>query len=241
MDKEHTQFYGRRLGRALKGAREKAHANLMPQLCLKDDVLLENGQLDANRYFKNPTSQLWMEIGFGGGEQLLHWLGKYPEHNYIGIEPYINGMAGFLADIDAAYGKAPENLAVYNDDAMRVARSLKDNSLDRLYVLNPDPWHKKRHHKRRMIGPSRLDVFARILKPGGLLIAATDVDELAEWMITHLSNHPAFEWTAENASDWRTRPDSLIDTRYALKGAKGSNKRQTYLVFKKVLPAPETE
>ena len=124
-----------------------------------------------------------------------------------------------------------KNIRVFMDDAMLLARSLTDRSLDRIYVLNPDPWPKLRHHKRRIISQTNLDEFARVLKPGGRLVMATDVDDLAEWMVTQCMNHPSFEWLAESAKDWQTPPAEWTETRYAFKG-KQAGRRQTFLVFK---------
>jgi tRNA (guanine-N7-)-methyltransferase len=123
---------------------------------------------------------------------------------------------------------------VHIDYAMMVANSLKDECLDGIYVLNPDPWHKKRHFKRRIIRGENLDVLARILKPGGTLIMSTDVLDLADWMVTEAFNHPAFTWSAKCAEDWRVPPEDWITTAYEVKGAKGANK-MSYLFFEKKL------
>ena len=118
------------------------------------------------------------------------------------------------------------------DDAISIAKSLKTDSLDEIYVLNPDPWHKSRHHKRRMICQDNLDVFSRILKSGGKLTMTTDVDELAEWMCTKATNHSDFMWTASNSNDWKTAPTGWHKTRYELKGA-DAGRKQSYLIFER--------
>jgi tRNA (guanine-N7-)-methyltransferase len=118
------------------------------------------------------------------------------------------------------------------DDAIIVLNSLPDACIDYMYVLNPDPWPKARHHKRRIVGPENLDVYARVLKPGGILLETTDVDELAEWMAIHTASHPAFEWLAETPADWRTAPDGWMATRYENKG-KDAGRQQSYLLFKR--------
>ena len=118
------------------------------------------------------------------------------------------------------------------DDAMIIAKSLQRSSIDHIYVLNPDPWPKSRHHKRRMISQTNLTEFARILKPGAKLTMTTDVDHLAEWMCTHASHHPDFIWTARCANDWKTKPDDWYQTRYELKG-KAAGRQQSYLIFKR--------
>ncbi len=178
-----------------------------------------------------------MEIGFGNGEHLSALMRQNLDEAFIGAEPFINGMAAFLKDIR---DEPHENIRVWMDDAILLVESLPSDYLNGIYVLNPDPWPKARHHKRRIISQDNLTKFARVLKPGGALIMATDVDDLAEWMVTQASAHPAFEWTAEQADDWRTTPENWIKTRYEEKGAK-AGRQQSYLIFeKKTATAPSS-
>ena len=222
---EKRGFYGRRIGRPLRPARKALIADVLPplQIDLSQDVI------DPAALFPDVKEQ-WMEIGFGDGEHLAALVHNNPEVGFIGIEPFINGMANFLSRI--ADLKSP-NLRVHMDDAIPVVQKIKSASLNRLYVLNPDPWPKTRHHKRRIINQTNLDEFTRILKPDGKLILATDVDELAEWMVTHCANHSALEWSAETSEDWKTAPDWWeLTTRYAAKGLE-AGRVQSYLVFEK--------
>jgi tRNA (guanine-N7-)-methyltransferase len=106
-------------------------------------------------------------------------------------------------------------------------------SLDGLYVLNPDPWPKKRHYKRRIISQDNLDAFARVLKPGATLVMTTDVDDLAEWMLAEASRHPAFAWAPESAQNRHIAPKGWIPTRYEEKGIR-AGRTQTYLVFSRL-------
>lgn len=172
---------------------------------------------------------VWLEIGFGSGEHLIGLMRQHPEVYMIGAEPFINGMANFLQAL--AESKLPEtHIRVWMEDAILLAERLPDQSLERIYVLNPDPWPKKRHHKRRIINQENLTTFARILKPGGLLVMSTDVAELADWMVTEASRHPDFNWTAQRADDWRIMPADWIPTRYESKG-KAKGRQQIYLMF----------
>ncbi len=173
-----------------------------------------------------------MEIGFGSGEHLSALLRRHPDRHYIGAEPFINGMAAFLKDIKDE-PDCISRVRVCMDDAIPVVRRLPKNALDGIYVLNPDPWPKTRHHKRRIISQENLDFFSSALKSGGQLIMATDVDDLAQWMVTEASRHPDFVWTAETAEDWKTRPEDWIETRYETKGTR-AGRTQTYLLFKKI-------
>lgn len=200
---------------------------LLPQLQIK---LPDNEQLNLASLFPRPHESLWLEIGFGNGEHLAALMRRHPDRAWIGAEPFVNGMGSFLKEIAA---DSHDNIRVWMDDAIPLVDALPDRSLDGIYVLNPDPWPKRRHAKRRIISPENLDRFARILKPGSLLIMSTDVDKLANWMVTQAANHHAFEWTAERASDWRDMPPDWVVTRYQQKGVK-AGRRQTYLIFKRI-------
>jgi tRNA (guanine-N7-)-methyltransferase len=225
------RLYGRRIGRPLGHERQGAFDAFYPALAVGPELLTEDGSLTAARLFPDPARKLVYEIGFGGGEHLAGLIARDPGKNYLGAEPFINGMAGFLKLIEGIPDKS--NIRALHDDAIRLARSLAAASVETLYILNPDPWHKKRHRKRRIVRQETLDIYARILEPGGMLVMATDVADLAEWMVTQASNHPAFEWTAEKADDWRVRPAGWIPTRYEEKGIR-LGRRQSYLYFRRV-------
>ncbi|MBX2833523.1 MAG: tRNA (guanosine(46)-N7)-methyltransferase TrmB [Micavibrio sp.] len=228
-DIKEKRVYGRRQNRPLKGERLDAYQTLLPRLALSKEQLKEDASLDPRTLFSSPFKELWFEIGFGSGEHLAELMRRQPDNAFLGAEPFINGMAAFLRDI----AEMPhDNIRVHMDDAMMLANSLADESVDGLYILNADPWHKKRHHKRRIIRRETLDCFHRILKPGGHLIASTDVPYLAEWIITEVTLHGGFEWTANKADDWRVRPDDWITTAYEVKGAKGAT-QMSYLLFQK--------
>jgi len=227
--KPQRRVFGRKTGRPLKEGRQVVLDELLPFLQIPEDSLTEKANLNPETLFATPYTALWLEIGFGNGEHLTALMERHPDHAYIGAEPFVNGMSAFLKDIQ---DKPHNHIRVHMDDAMMIANSLTDECLDGIYVLNPDPWPKQRHHKRRIISPANLDQFARILKPDGQLIMSTDVPDLAEWMVTQASLHPAFEWTAEKADDWRTHPPDWIKTRYEGKRAKGADK-MVYLIFKR--------
>jgi len=228
-DIKEKRVYGRKYGRPLNASRKAALEEILPEVEIASKHLTECSDLQPSNLFDAGFDECWFEIGFGAGEHLVGLMEMHPQNAYIGAEPFVNGMSSFLKDIE---DMPKERVAVHMDDAMMVANSLCDNSLDGMYVLNPDPWHKKRHYKRRIISQDNLDVFARILKPNAPLIMSTDVPDLADWMVTQASMHDAFEWDANCVDDWRVPPEDWITTQYEVKGAKNS-KEMVYLFFRR--------
>ena len=219
------------MGRPLNPARQEALDKLLPKLSLPESIIENATEIHPADYFDQKPNKLILEIGFGDGDHLANMMKQQPDCHFIGAEPYINGMSAFLKQLEDEKID-PSKVRVWMDDAIRVITHFCDNCLDKIYVLNPDPWPKVRHHKRRIISQDNLDVFARLLKPGSHLIMTTDVDDLAEWMVTEASNHADFEWTANSKSDWETRPENWIETKYETKG-KQAGRKQTYLIFKR--------
>ncbi len=210
------KLFGRRLTRGLSAHKQSLIDDVLPLL-----------QPPKEGPVALPSLPLWIEIGFGNGEHLRGLIEKHPDKAFIGAEPFMNGMAAFLATLAE---KDLPRVRVWMDDALLLLTRLPDGCAERIYLLNPDPWPKKRHHKRRFINPENLDLLARLLKPGGQLVMATDVDDLAEWMVTQTVNHPAFRWTARCAADWRETPPGWIETKYERKG-RAQGRRQSYLIF----------
>jgi tRNA (guanine-N7-)-methyltransferase len=157
------------------------------------------------------AAQVWLEIGFGGGEHMAAQAGRHPDTLVIGCEPFINGVASGVRHIDEA---GLTNVRVHDGDARELMERLPDGCLDRIFVLFPDPWPKTRHHKRRIIQPETVTEFARLLKPGTPLRFASDVAHYVDWALEHIQASPAFRWTAEAAADWRNPPADHVTTRY---------------------------
>jgi len=217
------------MGRPLRPARKKALDHGLKELGIQPEQLEQPRSVKPESLFNHPYQNYVLEIGFGDGIHLTGMMELAPETGFLGAEPFINGMSSFLKD---AQGRDLLNARVYMNDALHLVHALTNDCLDEIYILNPDPWHKKRHHKRRIVNTENLDEFARILKPGGKLILSTDVPYLAEWMFVHSYNHPSFEWEAEKAQDWKKAPDGWITTTYETKKAKGAD-QMSYLIFKK--------
>lgn len=229
---EPRRVYGRRKGRPLNPARQKAFDTLLTKL--KAPIPSSEGeQQDPQTFFEQPKDEIHMEIGFGDGEHLAERIRITKENiGFIGAEPFMNGMAAFLKRVED-FDLNQDSIRIWMDDAIKLIETFEDQSLDLLYVLNPDPWPKTRHHKRRIINPDNLDLFARVLKPNAKLIMTTDVADLADWMVTQGSLHPKFEWDAKDSSGWKIPPQDWITTRYEAKGIK-AGRTQTYLLFTRV-------
>ena len=152
--------------------------------------------------FVAPVRDVWLEIGFGGGEHLLWQATHNPDVGIIGCEPFEEGVVKALAAIEDG-GLA--NVRIHPDDARELLRWLPDACLRRAFILFPDPWPKKKHVKRRLINSALLDALARVLKPGAELRVATDIGDYARTILLAALAHPAFIWTAKRPSDWRVR------------------------------------
>ena len=139
------------------------------------------------------------------------------------------GVAKLLSEIE---DRGLENIRIHFGDARPLIEALPDASLSRLFVLHPDPWPKKRHHKRRMISPWFLAEAARLLRPGGELRVASDIPDYIRWTLMHAQHAPAFEWTAARAKDWRDRPADWPQTRYEAKAIR-EGRRPAYLIFRR--------
>lgn len=200
--------FGRTGGRALSARQQGLVDDLLPKLAVPP---ASDGTLDPAALFDRPVDAVWLEIGFGGGEHIATQAARHPETGFIGCEPYIEGMAKALTRIDEA---GLGNVRLHMDDARPLMRSLATASLDRVFILFPDPWPKKKQQKRRLIQPDFLDELARVLKPGAAVRFATDVMSYADEALARFLQHGAFGWTAQHPDDWRIAPADHVTTRY---------------------------
>jgi len=220
-------LYGRRLGRPLRPAQRRRLSEQLPQLQL---ALPETGaQLELAGLFGAPKRAFWLEVGFGAGEHLAAQAAARPDIGFIGCEPFINGVAQLVALIEE---KRLDNVRIHPDDARQVLDALPDASIDRLFVLFPDPWPKARHHRRRFIGPENLPALARVMADGAELRTATDDVGYLRWMLRQLAARPEFEWLARRPTDWRERPPDWPETRYEAK-ALAAGRRPAFLRFRR--------
>jgi tRNA (guanine-N7-)-methyltransferase len=174
----------------------------------------EGEALDPFALFKPAVADVWLEIGFGGGEHLAAVAAANPEIGFIGCEPYVNGVANLLVLIEQF---DLGNVRIFDDDARLVLSRLPEASLGGIALLFPDPWPKKRHAHRRFVSPDSLDSLARVLRDGAELRIASDDPLLIRWTLAVLIAHPQFDWLPRGMKDWRSRPADWPPTRYEQK------------------------
>jgi tRNA (guanine-N7-)-methyltransferase len=155
--------------------------------------------------------EVWLEIGFGGGEHMAAQAGRAPDVLILGAEPFVNGVASAVRHIDE---QALGNVRLHDGDVRELIARLPDASLARVFILFPDPWPKTRQQKRRLVQPELVADLARTLRPGGRLRFASDVASYVDQALERFVANPAFRWTAERADDWRRPPADHITTRY---------------------------
>jgi tRNA (guanine-N7-)-methyltransferase len=217
-------FFGRRHGKTI---RPQQAAALESGLGAYGLDLSSEAPAELRTLFSADVSTVRLEIGFGGGEHLLHRATEAPAAGFIGVEPFVNGMAKLMM---AVREKPLANLRVHNDDATRLLDWLPQASLDGIDLLYPDPWPKKKHWKRRFVSPLNLDRFARVLKPSGRFRFASDIDTYVNWTLLHCRAHGAFAWQAEDAADWHRPYEGWPGTRYEAKAIR-EGRRPAYLTF----------
>jgi len=220
------RFYGRRKGRPLRAGRQRLMQELLPRIAVR----LEAGRSVIPSWPGGAPAQMVMEIGFGAGEHLAAMARAEPDTGFIGCEPFVNGVARLLSQIEE---DGLENVRIWPDDARPLIDALPEASFDRVYVLFPDPWPKRRHRDRRFVGPGNLPRLARLIKPGGMLCLASDHPGYIAWMLAHVRADARFRWLAYHPDDWRIRPADWPGTRYDAK-ARSQGLKPAYLRFLRV-------
>ena len=209
MSEQHQKhrLYGRAAGKPLSKR----------QQALIDDVLPEIGvpataprALSLASLFVDKR-EVWLEIGFGGGEHLAGQAARHGDVGFIGAEPFVDGVAKLLTALEE---QALSNVRVRRGDARDLVAQFADQSIDRAFILFPDPWPKTRHRKRRLVQPDFVVELARVLKPGARLRFATDWADYANRALADVVRSGLFTWTAGRADDWRVAPADHVTTRY---------------------------
>jgi len=219
-------FFGRRKGRPLRTYQQSLLENRLGGLRLE---LEAPPPTDLRQLFTVPVDAIQLEIGFGGGERLLSALERCPNTGFIGVEPFVNGMAKLLAQID----NEPElasRLRLNDEDAVRLLDWLPAASLDGIDLFYPDPWPKKKHWKRRFVNQANLNRFARVLKPGGRFRFASDIVSYVEWTLEQCQQHGAFVPQSTQLEDWLQPYPYWHSTRYEAKALR-EGRVPHYLTF----------
>jgi tRNA (guanine-N7-)-methyltransferase len=224
-ERPHRNFYGRRKGKHLKQSHEvyldEDLAALSPGHVSWDENPARN-DLDLGALFAGRDT--WLEIGFGGGEHVIHQAGENPDVGIIGCEPYINGVAMLLGKIRKA---SVDNLKIYPGDVRDMFDVLPERSISKAFLLYPDPWPKVRHHRRRFVTPEHLEPLARVLKTGAEFRVATDIPDYVRQALEEVPN-TGFDLVHQGGEPW----DDWISTRYEQKALR-EGRAPHYLTFRK--------
>ena len=221
-------FFGRRKGHKLRPRQAGLFETLLPRLAidLKSPAPAELASLFPDQ----PVAAVCLEIGFGGGEAMLAEAKAHPQTGFLGVEPFVNGMAKALAAIET---EGLRNIRLHFDDAVNLIAWLPASSLRRIDLIHPDPWPKRRHWKRRFVQDEMVEQLARILRPGGEFRFVTDVADYTAWTLQRLIRSPHFAWTAQCADDWRNPWPGFVGTRYHAKATR-EQRSSCFLLFRKL-------
>ncbi|MEM9870041.1 MAG: tRNA (guanine(46)-N(7))-methyltransferase TrmB [Pseudomonadota bacterium] len=224
----HRNFYGRLKGKTLKDSQKRYLDEDLAALSPGPVSWEENPDripLDLTQRFGD--RDVWLEVGFGGGEHLVHQAVSNPDVGIIGAEPYINGVAMLLGKIRRG---GVTNLAVYPGDARDLMDVLPPARISRAFLLYPDPWPKKRHHRRRFVTQEHLAPLARVLTPGAAFRVATDIPDYVRQTLEEVPK-AGFDWCAERPQDWRDAWPDWLSTRYEQKALR-EGRTPHYLTFR---------
>jgi tRNA (guanine-N7-)-methyltransferase len=224
---EDLRSYGRRRARAPSPRQQALWRDLLPPVAVPASAA---ALADLPALFAPRVRDVWLEIGFGGGEHLVWQAREHPDVGLIGCEPFEDGVIKLLGAIER---DRFTNVRVCAGDARPLLRLLPDAGIGRAFILFPDPWPKKRHHKRRIVSPATVAEIARALRPGGELRIATDVGPYAVAILDVALHNPALRWTARGPADWRLRGPDWPQTRYEAK-ATAAGRRCYFFRFERI-------
>lgn len=228
-ERPHRNFYGRTKGKTLKQSHQgylDADLGALSPGDVDWDSNPERRPLDLERLFGG--KDVWLEIGFGGGEHMVHQAASNPDVGIIGAEPYINGVAMLLGKIRRA---GVQNVAIHPGDARDLFDVIPEGSISKAFLLYPDPWPKARHHRRRFVTEEHLVPLARCLKPDAEFRVATDIPDYVRQTMEEVPKY-GFTWTAEGPSDWREPWGDWIRTRYEAKAIR-EDRTPHYMTFRR--------
>ena len=221
-------FYGRTKGKTLKPSQKRYLEDLaaLSPGAVDWDANPDRVPLDLKALFGGKP--VWVEVGFGGGEHLVHQAVRNPDVGLIGAEPFINGVAMLLGKIRKA---GADNIRIHPGDARDLMDVLPDGSVAKAFLLYPDPWPKARHHRRRFVTAEHLEPLHRCLAPGAEFRIATDIPDYVRQALEEVPK-AGFAWRAERATDWREPWDDWLSTRYEQKALR-EGRVPHYLTFRR--------
>lgn len=239
-DISQPKFFGRRKGRVVRKAKQFLLENMLPEMRIStandftDDV-----------FGKTLKGERVLEIGFGDGQHLYGQAKMHPDNMYVGVEVFQNGVANLLTLISGIKegDNLPEevklsdydvqNIRVYDDDVRLLFKNIPNGFFDKVFLLFPDPWPKKKHSARRFVNPANLVEVARVLKKGGLFRIATDHPIYKRHVLRTMHACSAFYWTAKCSDDWRKEPPDWVKTKYQQKALR-EGRRPVWFDYRKV-------
>ncbi|MDT2075530.1 MAG: tRNA (guanine(46)-N(7))-methyltransferase TrmB [Planktomarina sp.] len=226
---DHRNFYGRIKGKTLNAAQYRYLDEDLPRLSVLGVTRLENPERDLLDIDTLTGGRpLWLEVGFGGGEHLVHQALHNPDVQFLGVEPYVNGVAMLLGKMRKA---GVTNIKLHMGDARNLMDVLPDESVCKAFLLYPDPWPKIRHHRRRFVTPEHLIPLSKCLKLGAEFRVATDIEDYVRQTLQEVPK-AGFDWLAEGPEDWRAPWGDWISTRYELKAVR-EERTPHYMTFRK--------
>ncbi|NBE07694.1 tRNA (guanine(46)-N(7))-methyltransferase TrmB [Paragemmobacter ruber] len=224
---ERRNFYGRVHGKTLRASQKQYLAEDLGKVRLAGITVEENpGRSPIDPVALFGERPLWLEVGFGGGEHLVHMAARYPRIGIIGCEPFVNGVAMLLGKIRAA---GVDNLAIHPGDVRDLFDVLPDASVAKAFLNYPDPWPKARHHRRRFVTPGYLVALARVMAPGAEFRVATDIPDYVRQTLEEVPK-AGFDIVAQAGAggaweDW-------LSTRYEQKALR-EGRAPHYLTFRR--------
>lgn len=216
-----TRTYGRRQGRPIKHSKQSLIDEFLPLISI--DLHETEHHVNPQIYFDR-EAPIWFEVGFGGGEHLAQLAHQNPDLNFIGCEPFLNGVVSLLGHIKE---NNIQNIRIFQGNAIDLLKTFNSNSLSRFYLMFADPWPKKRHHKRRFIQDNILDIVISKLKPAAEFRLATDHEDYQQWMLKHLRNRTDL---SEDLCSF-DKPLDWPNTRYEAKAIE-EGRKPLYMIFK---------
>ena len=206
---ERRNFYGRIRGKTLRASQKDYLAQDLGRLTLRGVTRDDNpgrAPVDLTRLAGGP---LWLEIGFGGGEHLVHMAARYPQVGLIGCEPFVNGIAMLLGKVRS---EGVQNLLIHPGDVRDLFEVLPAGILQKAFLNYPDPWPKMRHHRRRFVTQGYLGGLARVMAPAAEFRIATDIPDYVRQALVEVPL-AGFELVAQGGAAW----DDWLSTRYEQK------------------------